>query len=423
MKSEVAILAALSLNVLLGVLLLGGWPQPHSDGPTDPAEPAASTTEIDRPETVDEKPSAPPVTTLPPPFDWSQLHTDSWTAYRDDLRSIGCPNATIRNILRPIIRRHFTEQRRKLFTPWTPHFWELGCPPRVDWSRLQASADAIDRQERAALREFTKGGDVTTLSPALNPQLDSQLAFLPDDKREQVRDILNQFELERLNQRRLAFGRTVPTPNLQPISPEDLESQKEGRLATILTPEELDQFKLRQSDHASIRELDSVDLTEDEITKIIRIRERAQGNPPETASAMDSALTDEEKAIEKLLGPERARQWKLAEDPDYQRARVVAAHLGDPDQKAVQLMTLQSQFADMGEHLAIPPDGGNPPTAEELNSARDAVRKNLLEQVTQLTGSPESAALWEYLNKDWFEEHFKTLDEPDPWEDPPDSKP
>jgi hypothetical protein len=423
MKSQVAILASLSLNVLLGVLLLGGWTRTNSDGPTDPAEPAASTAEIDRPETVDEKPSAPPVIPLPRPFDWSQLHTDSWTAYRDDLRSIGCPNATIRNILRPLIRRHFAEQRRKLFTPWIPHFWELGCPPRADWSRLQASADAIDRLERAALREFTKGGDVTTLSPALSPELDSQLAFLSDDKREQVRDILNQFKVERLNQWRLAFGRTAQTTNPQPISPEDLESQKEGRLATILSPEELDQLKLRQSNHASIRELDSVDLTEDEVAKIIRIQEKAQENPPETASAMASARTDEEKEIEKLLGPERARQLKLAEDPDYPRAREVAAYLGDPDQKAIQLLAIQSQFADMGERMAVPPDGGTPPTPEELDSAREAIRKSLLEQVAQWAGSPETAALWEYLNKDWLDEHFKAPDEPDPWDDPPDLKP
>ncbi len=423
MKTALAIIASLSLNALMGVMLLRGWSHPLSDHPTDLEETAPSISETDQTKTVDDKPQESPAIALPRPFDWSQLHVESWTTYRDDLRSIGCPNATIRNILRPLIRRHFAEQRRKLFTPWISHFWELGCPPRSDWAQLQASANAISRQERDALQELTKGGDGTTLSNALNPEVDSQLAFLSEDKREQVRDILKQIEIDRLNQRRLARRNGGPNFEWQSKAADDLESRKESQLATILTPEELDQLKLRQSDLASIRELDSVDLSEDEIAKIIRIREKTQGTPAATASAMESALTEEEKEIEKLLGLERARQLKLAEDPDYQRAREVATYLGDPDQKAVQLLAIQSQFADMGESMAVPPDGETPPTPEELNSAREAIRKSLLDQVTQLTGSPESAALWEYLNKDWLEEHFKAPDDPDPWDDPPDSKP
>ncbi len=418
MKTSLGILFSLTLSVLLGAMLLRGWTRPQSDGPSEPVEPAASLPERDHPHVVDEKPFESPVVALPRPFDWSQLHTESWTAYRDDLRSIGCPNATIRHILRPLIHRHFTEQRRRLLTPWASHFWELACPPRTDWNRLQASVDAIARQERDALKELTKGSAGASPFNALNPELDSQLAFLSEDKREQVRDILKQIVIDRLNQWRLASRKGATTSELQPIPPDDLESRKEGQLAAILTPEELDQLKLRQSNHASLRDLDSVDLSEDEVAKLIRIREKAQGNPPLAASAP----TEEEQEIEKLLGPERAQQLKLAEDRDYQRAREVAAALSDPDQKAVQLLALQSQFADMGEHLATPPpDGGVPPTAEELQSAREAIRKSLLDQVTRLTGSPEAAALWEYLNKDWLDEHFKAPDEPDPWEDPPHS--
>ncbi len=419
MKTAFAIVASLSLNALLGLMLLRGWSHSLSEHPTDLSETAPSISEADQPQTVDQKPAESPAIALPRPFDWSQLHTESWTTYRDDLRSIGCPNATIRNILRPLIRRHFAEQRRKLFTPWIPHFWELGCPPRSDWAQLQASANAISRQERDALKDLTKGGDGTTLSNTLNPEVDSQLAFLSEDKREQVRDILKQIEIDRLDQRRLAIRNGGPNFEWQSKVADEFESRKESQLATILTPEELEQLKLRQSDRASLRELDSVDLSEDEVAKIIRIRENAHGKPSPDASAP----TEEEQEIEKLLGPERARQLKLAEDPDYQRAREVAAYLGDPDQKAIQLLAIQSQFVDMGERMAVPPDGGTPPTPEELNSAREAVRKGLLDQVTQLTGDPKAAALWEYLNKDWLDEHFKAPDEPDPWDDPPDSKP
>jgi hypothetical protein len=419
MKTAFAILASLSLNALLGVMLLRGWSHPLSDHPTDLAETAPSTSETDQTKTVDDKPLESPAIALPRPFDWSQLHIESWTTYRDDLRSIGCPNATIRNILRPLIRRHFAERRRKLFTPWIPHFWELGCPPRSDWAQLQASANTISRQERDALQELTKGGNGSTLSNVLNPEVDSQLAFLSEDKREQVRDILKQIEIDRRNQRRLAIRNRGPNFEWQSKAADEFESRKESQLATILTPEELEQLKLRQSDHASLRELDSVDLSEDEVAKIIRIREKAQGKPSPDASAP----TEDEQEIEKLLGPERARQLKLAEDPDYQRAREVAAYLGDPDQKAIQLLAIQSQFADMGERMALPPDGEMPPTPEELNSAREAIRKSLLDQVTQLTGDPKAAALWEYLNKDWLDEHFKAPDEPDPWDDPPDSNP
>lgn len=261
------------------------------------------------------------------------------------------------------------------------------------------------------MRDLLKGSrDVSPRnfsSRGYNLELDSQMAFLPADRQEQVRDILRQYGLQ-LRERRRNVDSVV-----------NLELVKAEQFAAILTPDELDQLKLRQSKEATLRELDSIDLSEDEVAKIIRIRETA---PPDTGEP--SSSTDEDQKIEELLGSKRAEQLKLAEDPDYQRNREVVAQLSDPEQKAVQLLAIQSQFANLMEQLGNPPpDGGMPPTAEFLQAQRESIRKSFRDQIIQLTGTEQTADLWEVVNKGWLADHFKAPDMPDPWDDPTVPKP
>ena len=411
MNMSIRILASLFLNAVLLLAVLQEWSKHRPIRLSETNAPQAAQSESAHSNAAAAQALEAPSPMVPQPFHWSQLRTESWTTYRDDLLSIGCPKSTVREILLPLILRHFSEKRRTLLSPWVSHFWELASPPRSDWKQLQMALNAIGKQERDAMRDLLKGSrDVPPRnfsSRGSNLELDSQLAFLPDEKQEQIRDILRQYRFQSQERRR----------NVDSVV--DLELVKAEQLAAILTPDELDQLKLRQSKEATLRELDSIDLSEEEVAKIIRIREAA---PPDTGEP--SSSTDEDQKIEELLGSERARQLKLAEDPDYQRNREVVAQLSDPEQKAAQLLAIQSQFANLIEQLGNPPpDGGMPPTTESPQAQLESIRKSLRDQIIQLTGTPESADLWEVVNKGWLNDHFKAPGRPDPWDDPADPKP
>ena len=94
----------LRLSILLNLVLLGmgGWrlagnPVPPSQGvPTVSREAAPA-------------PSAPP-----PVFGWSQLEAGDYPAYITNLRAVGCPEETIRDIITADVASQYEERRRQL---------------------------------------------------------------------------------------------------------------------------------------------------------------------------------------------------------------------------------------------------------------------------------------------------------------------
>lgn len=95
--------ASLVLNVALAFACAWTWQRPRVAQPQTgelPAEVAAST--------------AAPATPAPPAFRWQQLEAPDFPTYAQNLRDIGCPEATIHDIIQAELREIYDARREEL---------------------------------------------------------------------------------------------------------------------------------------------------------------------------------------------------------------------------------------------------------------------------------------------------------------------
>ena len=411
MKPSRLILSSLGLNALLVAVYMHGRAPlvkgiAERESVPTPESPTSDNSTGEKTNGSQEVPAA------HAPFEWSQLHTDQWFTYRDDLRAIGCPDPTIRDILQPLVHQAFIDKRRTLTAPWIPRFWELVVPPKSTWVRLNQSLEALDGEDRRTLDQLMGGlaeeeGN-SSLAGRLGDETASLLASLTPEHRLQVQEILAQqmdTQISISQQKNLS-------PEEQAKSMEDLEASTKQKIDEILSPEEAEQYHLRTSNYASLREIDSVDLTEEEIAQIIRLREQ---------NGRSARADDESAALAEILGPERAKELQLAEDPNFQRLYEMTSGSENGAEKAKALFALQAQLEEMAQTIHAEPAARNATSVQEL-SAMEARQKDALQEwisgkAREILGEDDSVALWQHLQKDLLEGAL-SADSMAPWDEP-----
>jgi len=107
MKSIKLLVFSITLNLLLaglcGWLLISKCVSPPVQRETTTAQ-------------TNTKPAPPPVVEKPQPasFSWNQVESGDYPAYISHLRSIGCPEKTIRDIISANISNHYNQKRQEL---------------------------------------------------------------------------------------------------------------------------------------------------------------------------------------------------------------------------------------------------------------------------------------------------------------------
>jgi RNA polymerase sigma factor (sigma-70 family) len=256
-------------------------------------------------------------------FQWSQVESADYRQYVANLRAIGCPEETIRDIIIADLNASYLPRRQAI------HTW----PVRAYWKKTENSDRTPDQMRRLIAMEEEKAGIVkellgisigpgefSTIALLQLQPAESQFLFLPPDKREAARLALIESGLEEK-------GETMRTANPH-IDPERLLfDEKLKVLAQVLTPDELDEFRLRHSPRAQwLRgDVDFFDCTPEEFKALLDLREQHLG------PANDNLATDRATAIadfRKLFGDERAKEYERVSDFGYQNTRRAAERAG-----------------------------------------------------------------------------------------------
>jgi hypothetical protein len=137
---------------------------------------------------------AAPVRTNWPKFDWRQIESEDYRTYVNNLRTIGCPEETVRDIVSADLLQAYAERRAAVvaaamegFNPLAPDDSELERQ-----IRFQRERRALDREMGQSLSELLgqPGGVPDSSREWTAALLDQQLVFLPPDKRAAVRSAL-----------------------------------------------------------------------------------------------------------------------------------------------------------------------------------------------------------------------------------------
>jgi len=325
-RTRTFLIASLALNILLAVLWLSSR-VPQRAGPT--------------PEVFVEEPGQvhTNVVVRRQFFTWAELESPDYATYIANLRSIDCPEETIRDIIVADVDGLFAGRRSTEVLPTTQQWWQNKPDPAV----LQAAYRQLNalESERERLLNQLLGPDwdrpatpVPTVAikvPLEGPLLDT----LPEETQERVQAVSGR--IQQSFERILAAGGGQEP---DPAAVAALERELRQQLTPLLTPVQLEELMVRYSPvarglRAQLASLPLFDATSSEIQTLFRSVEQIDlqlmslaGDGSSVEAQREALLRQREIAFQNALGPARYREYERLQDPAYRSAVATAEAAG-----------------------------------------------------------------------------------------------
>jgi hypothetical protein len=279
-------------------------------------------------------------------FSWREIESPDYTTYIANLRDIGCPEQTIRDIIIADVNALYARKRATdIITP-DQQWWRS----EPDQAVLQAAAEKLSEleNERRALLGRLLGtnwetGDLVSLPrPSRSAILldGPVLGDLPTDTKEAIQEV-NAHSQDRLNAYLAAQQREGKEPD--PVELAKLRQETRTELQRYLTPLQLEEYLLRYSQDANnlrveLGHLHYFNATPDEFRAIFRatdaIEQRIEllaGNDPTTVMERQALEDQRADALKLALGAKRYDEYQSLHDPLYRDAVAIADEAGTPD--------------------------------------------------------------------------------------------
>lgn len=299
-------IGSVTLNLLLaGVLLLPKRKEPARPVVAPEAEPVVAPRVNIRDKVVT-------VTVPGSGFRWHQLESSDFQQYMANLRGIGCPEETIRDLVIAEVNKLYAPKFAALMGQAQHYdYWK----PASKKSRegLGKQLEALRNEKRELLKTLV-GIEADPSEEWARITVDElveqgRFSFLSAEKQKQVQEILARYNLD---------GES---------DPKRVREKRREELVQVLSPEELYQFDLRDSNASeSVRgRFGSADLTEAEYKKLFDLRKAyedevgavADFGDPEKARKRSEARKLLEEAYRNALGDERMKEVSRQQDPGW----------------------------------------------------------------------------------------------------------
>ncbi len=261
-------------------------------------------------------------------FRWNQIESADYREYITNLRNIGCPEPTIRDLIITDIMRLYAARRGQFYHNGREFkFWETDEKRKLKAKQLEEREKqlaSIDKEIPAVLRELLGINYERELNKYFIDTDDDnrRLSFLSQDKRDGILRLRDEIEGMR---EKLGIVDGKPTA-AQTEELKKIEAYRQDKLSHLLSGPELDQFELSTSETADRlrKELTGFNPTEDEFREIFR-RFKEHDSKYELADLSDPKVqqdkVDEEQKIEEdilsKLSPTRAQDYARAKNEEY----------------------------------------------------------------------------------------------------------
>lgn len=377
------LVVGLTASVLLNACLLLGWLRALRPQPV-PARPVVQRTVI----TNLLRPLRTNVVFAPRLLSWADIESADYPTYIANLRAIGCPEATVQDIIVADVNELFAARRLAEVPNPRREWWRSDPDPEL--VRQAETRRAELEAERRALLATLLGPDwetrrLTALAEESRNPLDGEiLGALSLDTRRQVR------EIEQRHARRLQELQATAETNAADSAAAQSRLEREWRaeLARVLTPEQLEEYLLRYSVSAErLRaELRGFNATPEEFRALYRAREHlaeqldalaaAPGSPAD-AKQLAALARDHERTLEQALGPARYAHYRLLQDPLFRQTRQTAERLGVDAAKLIPLYRVNQFAAEERQRLLQDPALSEEDRDRELAELYTAHRASL----------------------------------------------
>ena len=288
-------------------------------------------------------------TNAPPPFLWNAIESADYRQYIANLRAVGCPEQTIRDIVATELCTLYQQRALAIWQPRKREYWQKPSSSDRPSPDETKQLRTLENERDAVLHELLGGHySEQELANALFLQSGSserQLLFLPEDKRAAALQVLEDADMD---------TRVMELSNQGQYSREKSQSlfdEKLKLLAKVLSPEELEELRLRNSTDAQMlrAELQYFDCTPDEFKQIFHARETDQGKVKTSGLTNRGPATEQ---IRELFGDARAKEFERVTDIEYQQARRSVDALGLPVELADQAWQISQEARAAADRIA-----------------------------------------------------------------------
>ncbi len=295
-------------------------------------------------------------------FSWREIESPDYPAFIANLRDIGCPEQTVRDIIIADVNALYARKRATEIVTPEQQWWRS----EPDTNILQVAAQKVrelDEERRGLLARLLganwESGDLVSLPRPTRPGivLDGPvLGTLPGETKQVLQEVSARSQ-DRLNAYLEAQQREGKEAD--PVELARLRQQTRAELQHYLSPLQLEEYLLRYSQDANnlrteFGQLRYFNASPEEFRAAFRATDALDsridllaGNDPNTVQQRKALQDERENQLKQALGAERYEQYRLLHDPVYRDALALAQQSGSPDSAgalyAINLATLSEQ--------------------------------------------------------------------------------
>ncbi|MCU0788896.1 MAG: hypothetical protein MUC91_12070 [Verrucomicrobia bacterium] len=334
MRPRIALIASLAVNLLLVLYIV-------RQSTTRESQPAAEG--VERPGAGVESAQANPTASSPageartvtPPvrtFTWEAVESPDYREYIANLRAIGCPEETIRDIIVADVNKLYAAKKRAVRgEPKKFEYWKAGNPwmAALDAEALAANR-ALDEEKLAVLRQLGIEPDLKMQMASLVDPADalgSMFGFLPEAKQVSVMQLMQDMQTE--------MAKSAEDGGFDAGAMQAAQKRMEAAIKGVLSPEEFREYELRMSMTANTMrsQLAGFDPSEQEFLKVYDLRKAFDdefslfGRGDETEAERQRRTEAERQlneAIKQSLGEARYADYERAQDWTFQQIQQAA---------------------------------------------------------------------------------------------------
>jgi len=336
--------------------------------------------------------AAPTIVEINAPFSWAAIESADYRVYIANLRGIGCPEQTVRDLVVADVDELFAGRVRELVNSVTGKFWELLSRSGDFEKVVDKKMDELDKMKRERRAVFAKlFGNENPHAEEEKLEIDAAQRetwarlgdFLPEERRVRFITANEDFESARSKIWQTLGLRTAERQAQQ----KELQDAHERALQAWLTPEEREELRLRRADAAQLRSrLNGLEVSEDEMRALTKYQ-----------------LAQQKDQMRELLGRERFAVFERAADGRFIPIMKVANRLDLPREVAVQAFDLrkgaEGQVRLIRENKAL--------ADEEQQATIRAVGEETRRSLAEAFGAKGFAA-YERLDGGWLRQLTET---------------
>ncbi|HEY1172369.1 MAG TPA: hypothetical protein VGH19_13460 [Verrucomicrobiae bacterium] len=282
---------------------------------------------------------------------WEMVESGDYKEYIDNLRAIGCPEETIRDIILADVNKLYEQKKQTLRGGGGKfEYWKGGNPllGAMD-SGLMQKLKALEEEKLAVLRALGITPDGKAELARVVTPFDAMMDFLPEEKKTRVIKILTDKQSRMMEASKNGSDQEAMASAIK---------ETEAALKASMTPEEFEDYQLRFSLTANLMRSQTAgfDPNEAEFMAVFKLREPfdnefsplTRGNENEEQRKIrEDAEGKLKEGIKNAIGEERYIAYERAQDWNFQQIYQAAVKGELSAAEAVKVYDLKN-YAEQG---------------------------------------------------------------------------